>query len=56
MRINSLAQFVVVTLLASIPVAVSHEDIATDSLDRRYIVSPRPRTRSSLDVETHSAI
>ena len=56
MRINSLAQFLVVTLLASIPVVASHEDVTTDSLDRRYVVSPRPRTHSTLDVETYSAI
>ena len=56
MRINSLGQFLVVTLLASIPVVASHEDVAADSLDRRYIVSPRSRNHSSLGVETHSAI
>ena len=56
MRIDSLAHFLVVTLLASIPVAAGHEDVATDSLDRRYVVSPRSRTHSSLGVETHSAI
>ena len=56
MRIDSLTQFLVVTLLTSIPVVASHEDVAADSLDRRYVVSPRSRTHSSLGVGTHSAI